>query len=119
MVKLHKITPDQIQDNPIHMIGKEWMLITAGQESSFNMMTASWGGVGFLWGMPVSFCFVRHQRYTFEFMEKHNTYTLSFYGPKYRDVLNLCGAKSGRDINKVAATGLTPLTGSTGAVARN
>ena len=116
MAKLREITPEQIQDNPIKLIGKEWMLITAGQESQFNMMTASWGGVGFLWGMPVSFCFVRPQRYTYEFMEAYTNYTLSFYGSKYRDMLNLCGTKSGRDIDKVTATGLTPVTGSSGAV---
>ena len=116
MVKLHEITPGQITDNVFKLIGKEWMLITAGQDGNFNMMTASWGGLGFLWGLPVSFIFVRPQRYTFEFMEQHTNYTLSFYSSKYRDVLNLCGTKSGRDIDKVAETGLTPLTMDSGAV---
>jgi flavin reductase (DIM6/NTAB) family NADH-FMN oxidoreductase RutF len=116
MGTLHEITAEQISGNVINLIGKEWMLITAGTEAKFNMMTASWGGMGFLWGMPVSFCFVRPQRYTYEFMQKHTFYTLSFYDRNYRDALNLCGTKSGRDIDKVAATGLTPVTGNTGAV---
>lgn len=116
MGELHEITPGKISKNVIELIGKEWMLITAGNGDQFNMMTASWGGLGFLWGLPVSFIFVRPQRYTLEFMEYYDTYTLSFYGSKYRDVLNFCGTNSGRDIDKVAETGLTPVNTSTGAV---
>ena len=116
MAALHEITADQITGNVIKMIGREWMLITAGKNNQFNMMTASWGGLGFLWGMPVSFCFVRPQRYTYEFMEKHTNYTLSFYGNEYRDALNICGTQSGRDIDKVMETGLTPITTDSGAV---
>ena len=116
MAALHEITADQITGNVIRMIGREWMLITAGKDNQFNMMTASWGGLGFLWGMPVSFCFVRPQRYTYEFMEKHTNYTLSFYGNDYRDALNICGTQSGHDIDKVMETGLTPITTDSGAV---
>ena len=36
--------------NPFTKIGSEWMLITAGDESGCNTMTASWGGLGVLWG---------------------------------------------------------------------
>lgn len=116
MGKLHEITPGQLNENVFELIGKEWMLITAGNGDQFNMMTASWGGLGFLWGLPVSFVFIRPQRYTLEFMEYYDTYTLSFYGSEYRDALNFCGTKSGRDIDKVAETGLTPLNTATGAV---
>ena len=52
---------------PIDKIGKDWTLISAGNIDNFNMMTASWGGVGFLWNKPVAFIFVRPNRYTFEF----------------------------------------------------
>jgi flavin reductase (DIM6/NTAB) family NADH-FMN oxidoreductase RutF len=90
------------------MIGNQWMLITAGNRDSFNMMTASWGGIGILWNKPVAFCFVRPQRYTFEFMEKYENFTLSFYDEGYRSALNLCGSHSGREIDKVKETGLTP-----------
>ena len=93
------------------------MLITAGTMAKFNMMTASWGGMGNLWNGPVAFCFVRPQRFTFPLMEANAHFTLTFYDVDvYRDVLNFCGTKSGRDVDKVAATGLTPVEGSTGAV---
>jgi flavin reductase (DIM6/NTAB) family NADH-FMN oxidoreductase RutF len=112
----HTLDPEALTDNPFEAIGKEWMLITAGQVDSFNMMTASWGGVGILWGRPVAFCFVRPQRYTFGFMEAHGHYSLTFYGAEHRHVLDYCGSHSGRDGDKLVATGLTPLVDPTGAV---
>jgi flavin reductase (DIM6/NTAB) family NADH-FMN oxidoreductase RutF len=105
-----------ITDNVFKLIGSDWMLITAGGIDSFNTMTASWGAFGELWNKKVCFCFVRPTRYTYEFMERSDCFTLSFFERKYREVLNLCGTKSGRDVNKVAETGLTPVVGKTGAV---
>ncbi len=102
------ITPGQIKDNVFKLIGEDWMLITAGKEDAFNTMTASWGGLGILWNKTVSCCFVRPTRYTYEFMEKGNTYTLSFFSEKYRRALEICGSKSGRDGDKISETGLTP-----------
>lgn len=103
-----EIKPEELAGNVFDMIGKKWMLVTAGPRSGFNTMTASWGGLGILWGKPVSFTFVRPQRYTLGFMEKHTYYTLSFYDEKYRDALSFCGSHSGRDTDKIKATGLTP-----------
>ena len=71
------------------------MLITAGEMNSFNTMTASWGSLGELWNKKVCFCFVRPVRYTYQFTENNDTFTLSFFEEKYRKVLNLCGTKSG------------------------
>ena len=116
MGKFREVKPDQITDNVIKLIGKDWMLITAGTLAKFNMMTASWGGMGNLWNGPVAFAFVRPQRYTFPLMEENAHFTLTFYDDGYRDVLNFCGTQSGRDVDKVAATGLTPVQGITGAV---
>jgi flavin reductase (DIM6/NTAB) family NADH-FMN oxidoreductase RutF len=104
------IKPDAIIDNPFKLIGEDWMLITAGKAEShktFNTMTASWGGLGILWNKPVSFCFVRPTRYTYEFMEKNQQYTLSFFDKAFREALNICGTLSGRDTDKVAKAGLT------------
>ncbi|MBQ5373195.1 MAG: flavin reductase family protein, partial [Bacteroidaceae bacterium] len=50
------------QEDVFHLIGKEWMLITAGNIKHFNTMTASWGGLGWLWNKPVAFIFVRPER---------------------------------------------------------
>lgn len=94
--------------NPFTMIGDEWMLVTAGNKEKFNTMTASWGSLGVLWNKKVSFCFVRPQRFTFEFIEKNDYYSLSFYASKYKETLKICGTKSGRNLDKVKETGLTP-----------
>jgi len=103
-----QVDPAQLSDNLISLIASDWMLVTAGTRKKFNTMTANWGGTGYLWHKPVVFVFVRPERYTYEFIEKTEGFTLTFFDEKYRDVLNLCGAKSGRDIDKVAETGLTP-----------
>lgn len=103
-----EITPNEITESPFKLIGKDWALVTAGGESKFNTMTVSWGGVGIMWGKPVAFTFIRPQRYTIEFIEKEDCFTMSFFDEKYRDVLSFCGSKSGRDYDKVKETGLTP-----------
>lgn len=66
--------------NPFTKIGSEWMLITAGDQSGYNTMTASWGGLGVLWGKNVATCYIRPQRYTKKFVDANDTFTLSFYG---------------------------------------
>lgn len=102
------IEPGLIKDNFIEIIGKEWMLIAAGNKEKFNMMTASWGGVGVLWNKPVVFVVIRPERYTREFVEQEGHFTISFLGETHKKAHAVCGSKSGRDIDKVAATGLTP-----------
>lgn len=106
---MKQVDIERISDNFIHIIGKEWMLVSAGNKEKFNMMTANWGGVGFLWNKPVVFIFVRPERYTYEFVESQPFFTLSFMSEEYKDVHKICGSKSGREIDKVAATGLTPI----------
>lgn len=105
-----KISPHEMTENPIRLIGGDWMLITAGNEEKFNSMTASWGGWG-IWNTPVTFIFVHSDRYTYQFLEREEYYTLTFFDPnKYRGVLkDIFGTKSGRDTDKVKESGLTPL----------
>ena len=77
---MHTMKPIAIKDlseNFFEVIGKEWMLVTAGNKDHFNTMTASWGGIGFLWNKPVVYIFIRPERYTFEFIEKSEYFTLS------------------------------------------
>lgn len=103
-----EIKPTELAENAIKLIGQEWMLIAAGNATKFNMMTASWGGVGYLWNRPVVFVFVRPERYTYEFTESNNYFTLTFFGAEYKKVLSILGSKSGRDIDKMSDSGLTP-----------
>ena len=102
------ISPSEISQNFIHLIGAEWMLITSGDTREFNMMTANWGGVGHLWYHDVCFIFVRPQRYTYEFTERYEYFTLTFFEEKYKHILQYCGSHSGRHVDKVQETGLTP-----------
>jgi flavin reductase (DIM6/NTAB) family NADH-FMN oxidoreductase RutF len=93
--------------NPFTKIDKQWMLITAGNAEKCNTMTASWGGLGVLWKKYVSFIFIRSHRYTLEFLEKEEYYSLCFFEESNRKALAYCGSHSGRDGNKIKAAGLT------------
>jgi flavin reductase (DIM6/NTAB) family NADH-FMN oxidoreductase RutF len=99
--------------SPSQRIGDEWMLITAGNTEtdagSWNTMTAGWGGLGVLWARDVAFIVVRPSRYTFDFVNNNSLFTLSFFDEKYRKALDFCGARSGRDTDKAAETGLSPI----------
>ncbi len=108
MGKFLEIAPQEIEGNLFRMIGREWMLITAGQPTDFNTMTASWGGVGCMWNAPVAAAVVCPSRHTYGFMEREKYYTLSFLGTGFRHAMQICGSLSGRDTDKVAEAGLTP-----------
>ncbi len=87
---------------------KKWALLTAGNKESFNTMTISWGGMGTIWGKPVATTYVRTSRLTHDFMDKEEYFTISFYPEEYKNVLMVLGSKSGRDIDKMNDSGLTP-----------
>jgi flavin reductase (DIM6/NTAB) family NADH-FMN oxidoreductase RutF len=107
--QFQEIKPESIAENVFKLIGSDWMLITAGTMPHFNTMTASWGGWGVLWNRKVAFCVIRPQRYTRQFVEKASTFSLSFFSEEYRQALDFCGNRSGREVNKAVATGLTPI----------
>lgn len=107
---MERIEPNKLTENFFETFSSEWMLITAGDKEHFNTMTANWGGIGYLWNKPVVFIFVRPERYTFEFTEKKDYFTISFLGEENKDVHKICGSKSGRDTDKVKETGLKPIT---------
>ena len=109
MNKFIEIDPQELTDNVFKLIGRDWMLITAGDERRCNTMTASWGGLGVQWNANVAVSFVRPSRYTYEFLEKGKYYTLSFFDSGYRRALQLCGSKSGRDTDKIKEAELTPV----------
>lgn len=88
-------------------IDKKWMLVTAGTEEKCNTMTASWGGFGVLWARNMATIYVRPERYTYEFIEREDYFTLSFLGDEYRNVLAKCGSVSGRDTDKIKDCALT------------
>ena len=109
MPDFHTVHPDSITDNVFKLLDKDWMLVTAGTLEHYNTMTASWGHMGIMWNLPVAIAWIRPQRHTFGFAEKYSHFTLSFFTEKYRKALRFCGSHSGRDHDKAAETGLTPV----------
>ena len=107
MANWKEIKSEELERNPFKMIGKDWMVVTAEKENKINMMTASWGGVGVMWGKNVAFVVIRPQRYTKEFIDASDTFSLSFYDESYRKTLNYLGSISGRNEDKVINSGLT------------
>lgn len=110
MNQFHKITPDQITQNTFHLIGSDWMLVTAKNNDKVNTMTASWGGLGVMWGKQVAFVAIRPQRYTKEFVDAADTFSLTFFDPEHKKKLSYLGSTSGRDEDKIKRAGLTVIT---------
>ncbi|MBN1599414.1 MAG: flavin reductase [Bacteroidales bacterium] len=110
------INPAALTDNFIKAIGDGWMLITAGEPDNFNTMTASWGTIGVLWNMPVAICFIRPTRYTYNFAEQNDLFTLCFFESSDKKILQFCGSNSGRNVDKIKATGLIPVETNNGAI---
>ena len=104
-----EVAIESLEFNPFKKISKEWMLVTAGNKSSYNTMTAAWGAVGYMWSRPSTFIVVRDSRHTYQFLQREESFTLSFFTEEYRGALRICGTKSGRDTDKVSEAGLTPL----------
>lgn len=97
---------DKLNINPFGAIGQDWMLITAAKpDGTANTMTASWGGLGVLWGENVAFVFIRPQRYTKEFVDSADRFSLTFFDGQ-KKALSLLGSVSGRDRDKITESGL-------------
>ena len=116
MGKLIRKTIGQKEDEQVefttevfNQFEKKWALVTAGTEENFNTMTISWGGLGTIWNRPAATVYVRESRYTHEFMENNDYFTISFYPDKYKKILGILGSKSGRDMDKMTASGLTAM----------
>ena len=88
---------------------KKWALVTAGNADSFNTMTISQGGMGTIWNKPVATVYVRTSRYTHEFIDNNDYFTVSFFPEDYKKILGVLGSKSGREMDKMHASGLTPV----------
>ena len=103
-----KIDRTQLTFNPFTAIGNDWTLITSKDNTTFNTMTASWGEIGHLWNEDVVTIYLRQHRYTKEFVDKTNKFTISFF-KDYKKELTYLGRNSGRDGNKVEAVNFHPV----------
>ena len=101
------IKPQELTENTFQLIGSDWMLVTAQNNDKVNTMTASWGGFGIMWGKPVAYVVIRPQRYTREFVDAADGFTLTFFPDGYKKELGYLGKVSGRDEDKISKAGLT------------
>ena len=115
-MKFRPIDAAEIRENAVNLFNKRWALLTAGTFEDHNTMTVSWGAMGELWNKPMITVYVRPTRYTYNYMEKEEYFTLSFFGEECRELLTFCGTKSGRDVNKEFLCGITPVKHSTGSI---
>lgn len=96
---------------PYHLWDTQHLILTVGDfaRNHFNAMTVGWGSLGVMWSMPFVQVVVRPTRYTYEFIERYDTFTLCAFPPEFASAVQLIGTKSGRDGNKIAEAGLTPI----------
>lgn len=105
---MKQIEVNQLDRSVVDIIGQQWLLISAGDSAQFNTMTASWGMIGYMFNKNVAMIVVRPTRYTREFLDRCDRFTLTVLADGYRDDLVTLGRISGRDGDKVAQTKLTP-----------
>ena len=110
-----KIEPTGIQDNVLRLLNENWALLTAGTQEKFNTMTISSGAMGNMFRKNVFYVYIRPDRYTKEFVDASDCFTVSFFAPEYKPQLTICGRKSGRDTDKIAECGFTPAFADCGA----
>jgi len=110
-MQLIDIKPDDLVLKPHGLWGRQWLLLAAGDFAAgrHNCMTVAWGSLGTMWNRPFAQVVVRPTRYTYEFMESHDTFTLCAFPEALRPALQLLGTRSGRDGDKIAAASLTPV----------
>ncbi len=87
---------------------RNWALVTAKVKDKHNSMVIGWGTLGVLWRKNVAIVFIREDRYTYEFIEKADEFTISFYDDEYMEQLKVYGSLSGKDIDKDQKTGFHP-----------
>lgn len=107
MPSFSEINVFDLNENVFNIIGRQWMTISAGNCLECNAMTASWGGLGVMWGKNVAYAVVRPTRFTKQFIDAEKTFALCFFGGEYQKELSYLGTVSGRDEDKVAKSGLT------------
>lgn len=114
-MRLHSIDPKAAALELLPALGAENALLTAGTADRCNTMTIGWCQAGRLWGLQACTVYVRPERYTYQFMEEQEYFTVSVLPKDRKDAMALCGTKSGRDLDKIKECGLTVRTGAGGA----
>ena len=106
-MKLQSVDLKTLTPEIFRVFGTQNALLTAGDQNGCNTMTIGWCQLGRIWNQPVCTVYVRPERYTYQFMEAHDYFTVSILPEAERETMKLCGTQSGRDTDKVKACGLT------------
>ena len=107
-MKLHAADLKSLTPEIFRVFGSQNALLTAGDKSGCNTMTIGWCQLGRLWSIPVCTVYVRPERYTYQFMEDHDYFTVSVLPLSHKQTtMQVCGTQSGRDVDKIKACGLT------------
>ncbi len=111
MEKFKKVELKSFEFNVFSLFDDQWFLLTAGdfEKKDFNTMTISWGSMGIMWNRPFVQVAVRPTRFTYQFMNRFDYFTLCAFAEKHRFALQILGSRSGRDGDKIADSGLTPI----------
>ena len=80
-----------MQINPFTKFDKDWALVTSGTKDDFNTMTISWGSMGTIWNRDVVTIYIRPDRYTWEYLNNNDYFTVAFFDEKYRKDLTILG----------------------------
>jgi flavin reductase (DIM6/NTAB) family NADH-FMN oxidoreductase RutF len=98
-----------VEEDVFTLVNKNFTVLTAGNPQHYNSMVASWGGWGILFDKPVTWCFLRSNRYTLELMRNEQTYAMVYFDDEYKNDIMLFGTKSGKDTDKMKESKLTPV----------
>ncbi|MBC8081354.1 MAG: flavin reductase [Gorillibacterium sp.] len=107
MSTFREIKPEELEKSAFQLIGSDWMLLSAEKDNKVNTMTASWGGFGVMFNKNVTYTVIRPQRYTKEFVDHADSFSLTFFDESFKKQLSYLGKVSGRDEDKIAKTELT------------
>lgn len=109
-----EIPVEQVVIRPFDLWSTSWGLLACGNFAArqFNCMTVGWGSMGVMWRRPFLMVVVRPTRYTYQFMEQTDNFTLCVFPLEYHPQLEMLGQRSGREMDKVNASGLTPIAAS-------
>ena len=106
-MKLHPVALTSLTPEIFRVFEQQPPLLTAGDRAGCNTMTIGWCQLGTLWHLPVCTVYVRPERYTYQFMERQDYFTVSVLPAEAKETVRICGTKSGRDLDKIKECGLT------------
>lgn len=104
-----EIPIEELSWSPFPRKKGNWFLVAAGNEAESDALLATLGGFAALWGGNTIAIFIRQSRYTREFLDREDHFSISVLPGAFKDAVHYCGTHSGRDGDKLKAAGLTEI----------